>query len=252
MAKKRDRYKATPKTYRTQGRKPPEVFTRFARVHGLTSISNGVDESSDGTSTIVHMDFSNVESRLTALLREDITRQMQLGIDREMLAITPHRDGSSLYGRLRSVRGSLSGAAAQVQLRQVQNYPVQAMAADLIGIQAFRRFSLAVSNLELQASDAADAFRYLCQSLREDHNRVANILGEFDSIPAPENVDPPGQKAEPTPDHPDAGKLVVRRRTSRTLVGEVVVDYREPSGGIARVGKSLEPIIKHVSKRKLR
>lgn len=258
QARNRGRYQATPETYQTRSKVRPETLARFARVHGLTSISNDGDERFvNGQSIAVRMDLSTLENRIEALMQADFTRSMQAMVDRQIMAMTPRRASSSLYDRLRAVHGSISGrvANAQVaplQLREVQNYSSQALAADLVLAQNFNRFSAALRQVGLSASDASDALRYLAQSMRGSPSNPTGFFGEFDQLSEPENEDPPEQKAEPAPSHPDAGKLVVRRRTSRTLVGEVVVDYREPSGGIARVGKSLEPIIKHTSKRKLR
>lgn len=258
QARNRGRYQATPETYQTRSKVRPETLARFARVHGLTSISNEAPRYTLDTRPVsLRVDLPTLENRVEALMQADFSRSMQAMVDRQIMAVTPRREGSVLYGRLQALHESLTGRVfnlqvAPRQLREVQNYSSQALAADLVLAQGFNRFSAALRQVGLRASDASDALRYLAQSMRGSPSNPTDLFGEFDPLSEPENEDPPEQKAEPAPSHPDAGKLVVRRRTSRTLVGEVVVDYREPSGGIARVGKSLEPIIKHTSKRKLR
>ena len=262
--RKRDRYSATLQT--SQGRMPSvQTVNEFRRVYGLprlTSISESSAPESSYRFSLVGMDFARQEDRVVAHLVGRVTEGLREQVDRLMLGLP--RDNGGLNDRayeqlLYQPRryGRSSSQPNGQELRRAHNYLVQAQAADRLDAYHHRlheALSRGSENPERDAIAAMEAFRVSLQQIPRSamlgFYNLAEVFRTFQQEPDP--FAPVEPQKLPEPSHPEAGKLVVRRKVRRTLLGQEVMDYREPSGGIARVGQSTEPTTKHTSKRKLR
>lgn len=258
--RERDRYSANLQN--SQGRTPTgrtiEEFRRVHRLPTLTSISESPASLRRSSFEFVGVDFAHQEDRVVAHLVTRVTEGLREQIDRQMLGLPRDNGGPNdrTYGEVLSW-GRRHGQSNARVLRQAYNYLVQAQAADRLNAYHHRLHEAISNGSENPARDAAaamEAFRVSLQQIPRSamlgFYNIDDVFRAFQQEPEP--LAPVEPQKPPETSHPEAGKLVVRRKTRRTLLGQEVMDYREPSGGIARVGQSAEPTTKHTSKRKLR
>lgn len=134
---------------------------------------------------------------------------------------------------------------------RVMNYSIQAAVSDEIArvvdreISALALFGSRYSSPRWMVdslaavSDAASAQVASLEELRESYRRFSEVAGFFAVPNFSIGVEHPSRrkKKKSRKPHPESGKVVVRRKTRRTLLGIVVTDMRVGSGGIKRTAQ---------------